>query len=1342
MKPEDLLHLLGPYLPTDRFRACLRGQELPSETFGAALMTDISGFTPLTTRLVAEFGPQRASEELKRRLNPMFEAIAGQVFHHGGSVIRFTGDGFIAWFDDNPIGQTDPAFPPVPGVLRAAAAGMGMQSVMPLFKGLKLKVCIGEGAAYRWVVGNPEHGLIDILAGPAVQAMVALTGETQPDQTMVGADTIPALRDNNIEVQISDAGNAVVLSVPDMLAKLTRMHRWPAWAIDGDVNEILNQARPFVGSAIRQQVESGFGDYVGELRMASPMFIQFSGLSFMSSGRDALDDYIRSVQGVLANFGGRLVSVEVGDKGSVIFAVFGAPITYGDDPERAVSAALSLHDTALTSRGDVTLRIGVSRGLLYAGTIGGEVRHEYSTIGDETNVAARLMSSAKPRQILVSSAVRELISERFVFKDLAPVNVKGKVEPIPVHEPVSIKTQSHRRVHAGQFIGRMDELVQMKRLIKAVKMSLPRVLRVEGQAGVGKSRLITEFIRAATDQDSGFRAAMGDCVSLGRTIAYLPWREILVALFSLNLDLLPEENLATLDTFADENPEFAARIPLLGDVLQLPIPDSPMTAKLEGRVRRQVLSALVTELIIHFAKVQPLLVAIEDTQWIDEVSEALAIDLARRLVVEPAPVLMIFIHRPPAEADHPPDLIAALSDLHIHSRIVLDELSRTDVNTMIERYLDASIPVELSKFVYDRAQGNPFFVQEVIDTLLETGYIRAVGSRVFIERDLQTCDLPQTVQGLVQARIDRLSEIDKLVLKVAAVIGREFQVKVLASSIPIPMEYQELLNRLRTLEERDFSHQELSEPDLTYLFKHAITQEVTYQTLLFAQRRQLHMAVATTLELVVPDATERLAYHFARSGDNERAKQYLIKAGQKAFREYANQSALAYFTQALEFASSDEERFDFTGQRIGVMLRLGDMQGVQAELLHIQHFANQYDRADWKAIVHLSWAHYHGQTSAWAQSAEEANHAIRLAEELHNDVLAWDAYVLLRGTYIRMNRRDAAEELSKPMQIIAERSHDARLGIELALLDIESLYEIAPAMAIRGASEALKDAQKIQDPVLEAECWEIMGSLFLRENDLIAALDASRQEISLLRQIGDRRREGLTLNQIGISLIKLGQISEGNNHLLDAYKILHQIGERAGEATSLVYLGQIAYHYKGYDEALAYLKRGLALQQTLNAGGDAGLTLFYMGNAYIAKLEYDEATKAFDEARVLLLANEQAHYVNEIATGLAEIDMARGQLAAARDHISPLLIRLTEEQISDLFMPGLAYWRTIEVLKRLSDMDQVETLLQAFQREASRILRKMPDRTWQTDYIKNVWYHAALWGDSPVKVTLESDEKR
>ncbi|MFN7209981.1 MAG: adenylate/guanylate cyclase domain-containing protein, partial [Aggregatilineales bacterium] len=347
-KPEDLLHLLAPYLATDRFRALLRGANLPATAQGAVLNVDISGFTPLTTQLVAEFGAQRASDELKRRLNPMFEAIAGLVFHHGGSVIRFMGDGFTAWFDDQPI---DADQPPLLGVLRAVSAAAQMQAIMGamrLFRGLRLRIYIGMGSVDRWAVGLPQFGYADVLSGAAVQSALSLIVETQPEQVVVHADCVPVLREAGVALQLHETGNALVVSVPDELAERARAARWAAWQAQGDAAQVLEAVRPYVTHFVRERLSNGLGDYVGDLRYAIPMFVK---LGLGKSGRldyaryeaerfrSALDAYVCNAQRTLAEFGGQLMSVEVSDKGCVLFAVFGAPVTYGDDAERALRAA-------------------------------------------------------------------------------------------------------------------------------------------------------------------------------------------------------------------------------------------------------------------------------------------------------------------------------------------------------------------------------------------------------------------------------------------------------------------------------------------------------------------------------------------------------------------------------------------------------------------------------------------------------------------------------------------------------------------------------------------------------------------------------------------------------------------------------------------------------------------------------------------------------------------------------------------------------------------------------------------------------------------------------------------
>lgn len=585
MKPEDLLHLFAPYLPTDRFRALLRGLELPQEAHGAAMLVDMQGFSPLAKQLVEEFGPQRASDELKRRLNPMFEVVAGQVFNHGGSVIRFLGDGFTAWFDDQIVGE---ALPALPGALRAVAAGVSIQDVVERVQRrwqIRLKVCVGMGSAARWVLGLPQFGRTDLLSGVAVQAALGLIPETSSGQVMVHHDAISLLREHGIDLLLSEQGNALVQSVPDALSDSSRAHRWSAWEAQGDASVVLDSVRPYVMRTAREHVERGLGDYVGELRYGIPMFIKLNigtrniGTVQSETTQRSLDAYVCYAQQLLSDYGGQLMSVEVSDKGYVLFAVFGAPITYGDDAERAVRAAMTLRSARLPNSIVTAQSIGLSRGLLYAGTIGGEVRHEYSTIGDETNVAARLMSAAGNGRILASSAVYKAVGARVAFEALPDIWIKGREDAIPVAEPIAFRVGGARETKFGAFVGRSNELEQLGRLLKSVRAGYPRVARIEGDAGIGKSHLVSEISRRAVDQQ--IRTVIGECFSTGQLTAYLPWQAIIAALLNVHLESDSAEVISQMNTMLiNFLPSSAAWLPLLGDIVGVTIPNTPATCSL------------------------------------------------------------------------------------------------------------------------------------------------------------------------------------------------------------------------------------------------------------------------------------------------------------------------------------------------------------------------------------------------------------------------------------------------------------------------------------------------------------------------------------------------------------------------------------------------------------------------------------------------------------------------------------------------------------------------------------------------------------------------------------------
>ena len=1325
MKPEERLHLLAPYLPTDRFRALLRNLDLPLTAQGAALLIDIVGFTPMTTELVTRY-EGRAGEELRRRINPMFELIAGQVFQYGGSVIRFLGDGFMAWFDDAqaPADGSNP----IPAALRAACAGVEMQDVMRLYRALRLKVCIGVGTALRYVVGQPIYGLADVIAGPAVEAMLSLIGEAQPEQVVVHRQAVPLLRGGGIQMEISDSGSAVVVSIPETLLKDARHHRWSAWAAEGDINTILNRVHPYVDASIRERVEGGIGDFSDELRNALPMFIQVNVSSGAPDAQAVLNAYVREVQERIAVFGGRLMSVEVSDKGSVLFVVFGAPVAYGDDAERALRFAITLREMVRGMPDIESQRMGVSRGLLYAGTVGGEVRHEYSTIGDETNIAARLMTAAQPGQILATSAVRKASGSRIVFKELQPIQVKGRGEPIPIFEPITSRVISTRSGRERGFVGREVELGFLQRAAGAVREEHPRIVTLEGGEGIGKTELINAFVGGLQE----VRVGRGECISIGISTAYLPWQSLLYSLFGWN----QESSLVRSAEALEEQirtllPDSVQRFPLLSDVLELPLDDTQATVALEGLTRREAIFALITEILLKISRSEPLILIFEDVQWIDEVSSLLIIDLVRRLSVAPAAVMVILSHRPLGEQETPRHLIQALAQTHFYYALSLGEFDQEHIRMQIERHLNAQVEPAIASFIYERTQGNPFFAREMIDALIESSQMEVSGQQTQLVRPLDEAQLPQTVREMVQARIDRLGELDKLVLKVAAVIGREFSMIVLADSLPLSMNTSDLLQRLDVLEAGDFTYLSSAEPVPVYRFRHGITQEVAYQGLLQGQREMLHRAVAAALRKAEPDAYEQLAHHFWLGRDSDQAWQYMILAGQKAYREYANHAALRYFSRALDISHDDEERFEIGCQLVQVLLRLGDTENARQRLIRMGQIAADVHRPDWTAMMHFFWSSYYTQISALPDALREAQQAINLAETTGDESLAWESYMLLRGALISLNQRDQVvrSNLDLKIQRLADHLHDTRHVIGLLLTQFDDMYAENPEMSIQGALTALAKAEQAQNPVLEAECWSVLVDLYVREGTFTAAYDAAEKQCKLLQQIGDRRREALTLNRMARLLLGLGQTTAANDLLQDAFQILHQIGERAGKAMNLLYLGLIADMRLAYDESLAYINRALVTQLELSAQIESALTLFHKGNVLFHKGNVDEAFEAFEGAAVIIDNHQRVRYALtriELDCALAAIDLARGHYATARVRLTPMIIRLGRRQISGLVDPILAYHRVITVLDKVREVEQSAALRESYKAIITPTLEWLRKRDWEQNFIQYVRHHQGL----------------
>ena len=898
--------ILACYLPADRRDAMSRGEDLPSHAAGSALVADVSGFTPLTEALVARHGVRRGAEQLTLQLNRVYDALIGEVDRFGGSVIGFSGDAITCWFD----AETPPGAELEGAASRAVTCADAMRVAMRRFAsvqgageavGLGVKVGVATGAARRVRVGDPGVQLHDVVAGATTFRMAACERAAGVGEVVVDESTVDAapLVCSNLTWRVSEAGVRVaVLGPPTVRSDPVPSH--------GGVPSV-EELRRWVHRDVAERILLGQGEFVTELRQTVALFIGFEGIDYDGGRAEAqLDGFVRWVQHVLRRFDATLVDVTVGDKGSYLYASFGAPAAHEDDAARAGAAALELRAPPPELDFVTSVRIGISRGTMRAGAVGGGTRRAYAVLGDEVNLAARLMLQAPAGEVLVSGRVRERLGESFSAEALPAVKVKGKSAMVPIYRLDAARVPAGAAPRAS-FVGRAKEVRGLDEGLDRLFDGGSAVVVVEGEPGLGKSRLVEELTTRAWARGAVTYVGAGDPV--GQSTLFHAWRPIFRAVLEPPED--PDAQARIPETLASLAGEAAMSFaPLLAPVLSVPAPDNDATAGLTGQVRSDRRLALLVDVLAGVAQRAPTVLVLEDAHWLDTASWA----LAQRAARDVAPLLLVLATRP-GDGPVAPELSELLANPATR-RIVLEPLAADDVLDIVGQRLGAlSLPDAVAGLITEKAEGNPFFGEELGSALRDAGVIAVVDGDCLLSAspdELRRLDLPDTVQGVITSRIDRLTPSQKLAIRVASVIGRAFPLRALQEIHPVAEHVPQLHDDLHVLAELQLTPLLSVNGGPTYAFKHAITHEVAYNTLLYTQRAQLHRAVAEWHER---EHTDNLAPHYAvlaqhwrRALDTEtvdaatveRALEFGERAGEQALRNNAHVEATDEFRHVIE----------------------------------------------------------------------------------------------------------------------------------------------------------------------------------------------------------------------------------------------------------------------------------------------------------------------------------------------------------------------------------------------------------------------------------------------------------
>jgi len=582
--------------------------------------------------------------------------------------------------------------------------------------------------------------------------------------------------------------------------------------------------------------------------------------------------------------------------GDGVMALFGAPLAHEDHAVRACHASLSIQH-ALTDYGgklkkscgiDFKMRLGLNSGPVVVGAIGDDLRMDYTAIGDTINLASRMESLASPGTVLVSKNTHRLTRDFFTFSPLGALPVKGKKDPQEAFillSPSGVETRLTASVAKGSltpFVGREHSMASLMEAYNHVREGSGQVVEVVGEAGVGKSRLLLEFRSLIPQNEATYLE--GRCLHFGASMAYLPLLDILRSYFGIK----EGDKELFIKTTMKEKVDPSLLSPLQ-DLLSLPV-DDEIYLKLEPKVKKERIFEALRDLFIKLCQERTLILAIEDLHWIDKTTEEFLDYLMGWLPT--SKMLLILLHRP--EYTHP------WGSRSYFNRIGLTQLTMKSSSELVQAILEGKeVATELSDLILSRASGNPFFMEELTRSLLENGSIQ-MKDQQYVLSPATSLEVPETIQGIIAARMDRLEEHLKQIMQVASVIGREFAFRILQA---ISGMREEVKVDLLDLQRLELIYEKSLFPELEYIFKHALIQEVAYNSLLIKKRREIHERIGHAIEELYPDRLEEfyevLAYHYARGEDIQKASHYLTLSGNKAARRNSLWEAYSFYKEAL-----------------------------------------------------------------------------------------------------------------------------------------------------------------------------------------------------------------------------------------------------------------------------------------------------------------------------------------------------------------------------------------------------------------------------------------------------------
>ncbi len=1184
------------------------------------LFVDLSGFTKLTETLMQR--GSEGAEELSVALNDIFQPTVALVYQQGGFIPNFAGDSFTAIFTIYQEGEirqvAQKTLDTANLVLKRLEDARNEQGSVLATHNIGVKIGISQGEVEWGIVGDERKAYYfrgSAIDGCAAAQVLAATSEMVGDVTFVkylDKDTVETDPINDDFYKIKKLKNPPERASANIALPLP----------DRDITSLFLPVEAFgyVG--------------IGEFRSVVSVFLSFAGVET----HEGLQHFASIILEQCSNFGGYFKEIDFGDKGGVMFCLFGAPVSFENNTERALEFVAAVQDelSGLENLTGAKYRIGIASGLAFTGVIGSEERCQYAAVGARVNLGARLMMEGKWGQVITDENISR--NRNFKFADRGARHYKGFETKIQTHL-LTGRNLSGKTNYMGGYFGRDTEIKHLIDFAQPLRESrFSGVMFLFGEAGIGKSRLSFELRRNLRERSAlSWFTCQSDQILRK---SFNPFIYFLKNYFDQSPENSPErnrelfeKNFQELQQELDQNNhpetnavrrEIARTQSVLAAMISISYQGS-LWDQLDARGRYQNALAAMANLFIAEALLQPIVIELEDTHWYDDMSREFLAQFIRRAQGYP----IIFLATSRYEDDgskayiFKPSLLQEIGVISIE--IDLNYLQSSDFLAFAEARLGGKMHPDLHELMQRMTQGNPFYIEQMAEYFNEAQLLK--NTEGVLQLKNQDVQINESVKEIMMARIDRLSGLVKETVKAAAVIGREFELPVLTAVMAKQEEFIRkngdleivLREQIQTAEKWQIWH---AMNELRYIFRHSLLREAAYDMQLRTRLKEIHQLIGEAIEQLYPKSEERfvdLAFHFEEAENEKKTNKYLEKAARYAQRNYQNRQALQFFEKLIRNLEQNESKIN---KRIRMLLQKGGVH----ELIGQWEEGERDYRAALKMATSIKDLYLIGRANRrlgqllmlrgnYNDANSHFDVAISFYDLASDQIGSAKTYGNMGTLFFRRGNYESAKSwFAKAIEINRANKREAENAAIVANLGLIFMNQGHYDEGIRWLEGQLEIALRNEDKQGLTTLYTNLGIIYLEKGALDSALLCLEKGLALSEELGNKLFMTICIGSIGSVWERKGDYTKAMQNFDRDLQLVRELGDKQGLAIACGLIGDLMSVMGEFDKAIEYLDQNLELSRELNYKKGIAKALNALGDTWHYKGDHKKSIRYYNEA--------------------------------------------------------------------------------------------------------------------------------